>query len=98
MKGARRIGVPQRGQGSPSRPQAAKERSKVPSVPDTGLIEPSGDIIGLAHKWLPDPGQAQQQRLLARLAERRREILEKSWAAIPEFAAWTRHQATWRSP
>ena len=35
MNGSRRIGVPHRGHGSPSRPYAASDRSKYPLLPLT---------------------------------------------------------------
>src|SRR5579875_469898 len=44
MNAVRRIGVPQRGQGSPSRPYTASERSKYPLSPFTLTYSASKDV------------------------------------------------------
>ena len=66
---------------------AAAHGKPAAPAPDVRVITPSADIVDLARQYLPDAGQPQQAKLIRRLAERRREILEL-WAGSADLARW----------
>jgi superfamily II DNA or RNA helicase len=77
---------------------AAAHRSPIPDVTDSTVINPQGDIIILAQKWLPDARQPQQKMLLHRLATRRAEIVEEQWKRNPILSPWLASVPSWVVP
>lgn len=53
---------------------AARQKTEVPDVPDCEALEPDADLIALARRYLPAPGQAAQEAFIRKLAARREEI------------------------
>ncbi|MFP2906325.1 helicase-related protein [Pyxidicoccus sp. 3LFB2] len=73
---------------------AAANHLDVPAPPDVSVIEPSGDILSLAQRYLP---AVQQPLFLKRLDARRREVAA-SWARNPALQPWTAFATRWGTP
>lgn len=68
----------------------------VPDIDDAVVLTPRWDIIDLARTWLPPATQAEQARLLERLAERRAEVVEH-WGQHPDLAPWLACASQWQA-
>jgi hypothetical protein len=76
---------------------AAEYCSSVETASDYSVINPNGDIIALAKKYLPDARQPDQLRFLQRLDARRNEVAT-GWRNSPSLSSWLSYPANWQHP
>lgn len=72
---------------------AAAHHSVIEDVEDTSALVPTGDIVQLAEKYLPQV----HRRLLLRLDTRRSEVVD-TWKQYPELEPWVEFSKCWSSP
>lgn len=77
---------------------AASRWKRIDRTDDTAVITPSGDIIQLASRWLPDARLPQQRGFLQRLHARRLEIAGGPWRAAPDLTSWRFFTRRWATP
>ncbi len=75
---------------------AAEQDAPIPDAPDRAVIEPSGDIVDLARRFLPSAQQPAQQALLERLARRRSEVVAR-WRRHSDLGGWLRFADPWEA-
>ena len=63
---------------------------------DRPVIEPKGDIVALARRYLPQAKHPKQEAFIQRLAARRSEVVQQ-WARHPQLRPWMEHAARWAS-
>lgn len=67
---------------------------RIPVTEDCYMIEPDGDILDFARRWLPNAKEPAQAMFLRRLADRRDEILEV-WHKSSDLANWVEYGEDW---
>jgi superfamily II DNA or RNA helicase len=77
---------------------AASRWKRVDRTDDKLVITPTGDIVHLASRWLPDARLPQQRAFLQRLHDRRLEIAEGPWRAAPDLMGWRFFTRRWTDP
>ncbi|OGU18604.1 MAG: hypothetical protein A2X85_17345 [Geobacteraceae bacterium GWF2_54_21] len=68
---------------------------RIPATEDRDIIEPDGDIVEFARRWLPDAKKPAQAMFLHRLDNRRDEILEV-WHKNSDLAGWVEYSEDWQ--
>jgi superfamily II DNA or RNA helicase len=66
----------------------------IPAVEDRAVLRPDGDILALAHQFLP---AGRQLHFLERLERRRRQV-SRLWLQHPERSEWVAFSESWTPP
>lgn len=74
---------------------AEHPQAPLPKSADLHVIDPSSDLLALAREHLPSIEYEGQRAFLAKVRQRRSQVVDQHWKRTPDLASWVHKSSGW---